>query len=437
VTAAASLTACRFLPALRPAPPQRVLVVGGGLAGLSCGLDLARAGHGVTVLEASGRAGGRVLTVRGFRDRQWAEAGAELFGRRDLAVMSWASELGLALAPTVRSLRLWLSGAFVEPDDPMAAEAWLTWRQLPERAGRGAVGYLDRLTLAEWLAVDPPPPRAVEIFRCIVEPLLGAPIEEVSALWALREAAAWRDDTFHLRAGADTLSDAMASRLGERLRLNTAVLSIAQAEAGVELVTHTGEHLTGDRAVLAIPPPALARIGFDPPLSEAKSQTLAEISMAGALRTILQFKRRVWRRQESSRGDAITDLPIQHIHEATAGQLGDRGILTVHTTGPEAESLRPLQEREEQYRVLAQVDQVWPGVAPVFELGATHDWAAQPWIGGMRSVWRPGQLLDLQPGLARPEGRLHFAGEHTQDRPGTMEAALVSGRRAAWEITNA
>ena len=59
---------CTGLPLPRsPVQPHRILVIGAGLAGLSCALDLVRAGHEVTVLEATGRAGGRVQTVRGFQ----------------------------------------------------------------------------------------------------------------------------------------------------------------------------------------------------------------------------------------------------------------------------------------------------------------------------------------------------------------------------------
>lgn len=44
-------------------PPIRVVVVGAGLAGLACGLELARRGVAVTVVEADRAVGGRTKTV--------------------------------------------------------------------------------------------------------------------------------------------------------------------------------------------------------------------------------------------------------------------------------------------------------------------------------------------------------------------------------------
>jgi monoamine oxidase len=50
----------------------------------------------------------------------------------------------------------------------------------------------------------------------------------------------------------------------------------------------------------------------------------------------------------------------------------------------------------------------------------------------------PGRPPDDATLLARPVGRLHFAGEHTEDVwYATMEGALRSGIRAADEVTSA
>src|SRR5690348_5344482 len=57
-----------------------VIVMGAGIAGLACAYELKRRGHDVTVLEASGRAGGHVRTLHDpFADGLYADAGAEHF----------------------------------------------------------------------------------------------------------------------------------------------------------------------------------------------------------------------------------------------------------------------------------------------------------------------------------------------------------------------
>src|SRR5882672_7023898 len=57
---------------------KKIIVAGAGISGLCCAYELMKAGHDVTVLEASGRHGGHVFTGRdGFSDGLYADYGAD------------------------------------------------------------------------------------------------------------------------------------------------------------------------------------------------------------------------------------------------------------------------------------------------------------------------------------------------------------------------
>jgi monoamine oxidase len=89
-----------------PAPAQaqaakKVIVIGAGIAGLSCAYELMKSGHDVTVLEASDRTGGHVLTLREpFAEGLYADAGAENFTKPGYDILwAYTKELGLTVLP--------------------------------------------------------------------------------------------------------------------------------------------------------------------------------------------------------------------------------------------------------------------------------------------------------------------------------------------------
>ena len=71
-----------------------VIVIGAGLAGLTAARELERSGHGVVVLEARDRVGGRVRSAQ-LRDGTPLEVGGQWAGPTQLEVLALARELGV------------------------------------------------------------------------------------------------------------------------------------------------------------------------------------------------------------------------------------------------------------------------------------------------------------------------------------------------------
>jgi len=85
-------------------------------------------------------------------------------------------------------------------------------------------------------------------------------------------------------------------------------------------------------------------------------------------------------------------------------------------------------------RVTGQAAKVFPALPSHVEGGTSVSWDDDPWAKGAYAWFKPRQMTVLLPHIARAEGRVHFAGDHTSAMPGWMQGALASAHRVVREI---
>lgn len=447
--------------------PQKVLVLGAGMAGLTAAWELRKAGHQVQLLEARDRPGGRVSTVREpFAEGLYAEEGAAGFSEAYTTAVMFIEEFGLERKPyPMPQLPVvhHLNGKrfVVKPGEPvdwpyeLSAEErdlgpWgLVTRYiietLPPEASQSdnweqsSLASFDTLSLADYMRAQGASEGAIQLVQN--SQWFATIPEETSALsMALSDFGLFMSAApFVLAGGNDLLPRRMAEGLKEQIRFNIEIASIHDDGEAVKVVSKDGEEFTADRVICTFPAPVVRKVRIEPALPEEVQQALTNLPYLDVTRTYLQVDRPFWREQGVA-GTAVTDLPIGGItgHTTAADPEAHPAILESYVSGTLAEELGRLPKQEVVSRTLEQMKKVHPGLGEHFHQKAyVKAWSEDPYTLGGNSWPAPGDVGKYLVLLQRPHGRIHFAGEHTSILRSTMEGAMRSGVRAALEIEKA
>ncbi len=444
---------------------KRIVVVGAGIAGLTAAYELMKQGHDVQLLEARMRPGGRVYTLRdSFADGLYAEAGAVDIGDGYELLMRYIREFNLQLADVPKNSKQvvfargkrYVVPAGQEPDWPLdlkpeerkLGQAGLWKKYVPPALAEigdpsssgwpssNALKY-DATTFNDFLLSYGASREATQLFHFSLN---GDDFDHLSALQSLMwESLFTRNNEWRpLRGGNDQLPKAFAARLGNRIRYGAAVVKLEQNDKKTRVTFLNGgsqQQIEADRVVVAIPFSVLRKTELDNSFSPQKRKAISELRYEDITEVFLQSKHRFWS-EGGVEGTAMTDLPINVVEDHTAAQAGTRGILQSQTERDTARRVWSMKPEERVRWTLEYLDKVHPGFAENFEGGTSFSWIEEPWSLGAWAYYAPGEVAALYPHVASPEGRIHFAGEHTTMNM-TMEGAAQSGVRAANEVSNA
>jgi len=464
---ALTLGGCASLPRRRSTEPQ-VLIVGGGLAGLTAAYRLGQAGVRVRVLEAQDRLGGRCLSLRGkFADGQVAELGGELIDTGHTRIRTLCEELeipldDLSIEPSEIHRECfhfngqrYSEAEVVEAFRPVAA---LISRDLATIGGDGDVSYahphnaaaLDQLSISEWLTAA----RVTGWFRALLETAYtteyGLEAGNQSALNLLLlispEPDAFRifgesDERFHVQGGNDRIVRTLAAYIGNTVDTSVVLEAVdARSDGAIELSMRSGAQsytLAAPHVVLALPFTMLRRVKMGVELPPAKRLAIDELAYGTNAKLMVGFDSRPWRTAHKSNGSVLTDLPFQCTWETSRGQEGKSGILTNFTGGSQGVRLGDGDTGEQVLRLLGDLERVYPGVSGARRptAHARSHWPSNPWVLGSYSGYRPGQWTTIHGAEGERVGNLHFAGEHcSANAQGFLEGAVETGEAAAVQI---
>ncbi|HUF38666.1 MAG TPA: FAD-dependent oxidoreductase [Anaerolineales bacterium] len=448
-------------------PPRKIIIAGAGMAGLVSAMLLKEAGHEVVLLEARNRLGGRIYTYRGFAGNMYGEFGAMRFPKQH--------KLGQHLIHERFKLKtqpfpmydadtfIHLNGTRVRRSEFDAApfhfdlrdgERGLLppdllrrtvqplidliempggWEQLIEHYDRySLIGYLTERGLSEGAL-------------SMLGPLLNLEGRYHFSLveWFSHYHEDVMGDLVYIENGADALPNAFAPLLLNDTRFGAEVHAIEQRPDGVHVhyrdPAGASWTVSGDECILTVPLILLRHMEIDG-LDVDKWFTIRNVYYGRAHKIFMQFSRKWWQTDYAiTHGLTVTDLAVRNVVYTPAGQNPDidKGVLIAsYAWDQDSMAYSMMTEGQRIAQALQDLCKIHPEARETFEFGVSHDWALDPYAGGIGPLFRPHEMVsEFFDDIIRPVGRIWFANDAADRRHRRwIEAAIRSAIRNAFAI---
>ncbi|GGK73592.1 flavin monoamine oxidase [Mangrovihabitans endophyticus] len=453
---------------------RRVVILGGGIAGLAAAYELGKAGYDCTVLEARDVAGGRNFTVRGgtvqtdldghtqrasFAPGTYLNAGPARIAQW-MVTLDYCRELGVPIQPFVNAnadaliyneangapvryrtakadVYGYVSELLAKATDQGALDDRLTGedksRLLSFMESFGAIGSAHEYTGSTrrgFLSYPgagedagtplPGPPTLSEVFASNVGRYFSFEFGYDQAMMM-----------FQPVGGMDRIAAALAAAIGgHRVRLGAVVQQVTGRSGDVTVTYRRGGRvhaLTADFCIAALPPHLMARIPHN--LGAEVTAALGSFPVTASGKLGLEYRSRWWETDLRIYGGITeTDLDVTHIWYPSYDFHARRGVVVgYYNTGAAAVAYGALTPSERITRAVAQGVKIH-GEKYRSELasGFSMAWHRTPYLEG---AWTsPPWDSAAYRLLLQPAGRVYFAGDWLSHEVAWQHGAFVSAR---------
>lgn len=450
----------------RAAQP-RIVIVGGGMAGLNALHTFKKAGYEATVYEASPRTGGRIFSVQqAMGPGTWAEFGAEFIDTNHKDMWDLAKEFNLELIDYAQASETKLIGEafFFEGKHYTIADAVKEFMKfapqikkdqesLPEvidyKTPNPIATKFDNMSLSDYLRSIGATGWGKTFIEVAYESEYGLSPAVQSSLNLLLLISpdtadghialfGESDERYKTRGGNQSIPNALANKYKANIQINRTLTVIKSVGTTYEL-TFTGlpAPVVADYVILAIPFTKLRQVSLQVSLPQVKLDCIHKLGYGTNSKLMLGMKSHFWRKQGYG-GLVYSDNGVPNGWDNAQLQTGEDQAagLSILFGGPGGIEVGKGTNEAQRDKYLAKWEQIYPGAK------AQHNgkvsrmiWPTYPFNLGSYICYTVGQYTTLSGAEAEPVGNLHFAGEHCGGEfAGFMNGAAKSGREAATDI---
>ncbi|MGE6259881.1 flavin monoamine oxidase family protein [Heyndrickxia sporothermodurans] len=461
--------------------PKKIIIVGAGMAGLVAGSLLMEAGHHISIIEANHRVGGRIYTIRSpFSRGLYLDAGAMRIPDIHHLTLEYIKKFKLPVNEFINRTSMdiiYVNGRKVRLHEYERNPAILNFPVSMNEKGKSSeellllavqpiIDFINLNPKKHWYYVQKEFNKyslgsflnhyhykygttfssgAVDMIGVLLdlEAFMG-----MSFLEALRELIIFQATKkyYEITGGNDLLPCAFLPQLKDQIFFNQRVEKIVQDRNGVTIYAqdqNTFKHtaFSGDLAIVTIPFSLLRFVKIEPyhSFSYYKHKAIRELNYMASTKIGLQFKSRFWEKAGLYGGKTITDLPIRFSYYPSNG-IGSPGpavVLASYTWADEALTWEGYSNDERMKYALKNMEEILGNqVYHQFQTGISYSWTENPYSCGAFTFFESEQETELFPYMLKPEGRVHFAGEHTASNHGWVQGAIESGIRVAMEVNH-